>query len=295
MNLTNTIKKAHTRSELQRLLEQRQSLALDVVKSADQLKSSSDNEAIKFVADKYKSGVEWASYQYQNFLDFCKESSNWAVNHPAIMVGSSLIATGLIIATLPVSGPALAIVGGGAAVNVAAVGSVAIGTSLVGAGTAILMNANSGGNGGETQESNKKPADEKQASPSQEVQKTDANVPKTKSGQVGRYGELKHKSTNDGLDAHHIPNDQWMKAHGVKEKDGIAMLVDRDLHRIIHYGPNGIRSIDVELAPRTALLKSVRRIKNVLQEKGMYSQEWRGTLQEVIRKNVEKFPNLFEK
>ena len=118
-------------------------------------------------------------------------------------------------------------------------------------------------------------------------------------GRVDTYRELK-KTENRFSDtaAHHMPNDQYMKTHGVSRNDGIAMRVEHPApgsggrHREIH---KEMPKQDPSLAPRQALAQTVDRSRNVYQKDGVYTTEIRESLQTVIEQNKQKFPDLFTK
>jgi hypothetical protein len=118
-------------------------------------------------------------------------------------------------------------------------------------------------------------------------------------GKVGTYGELDKKigKPGDNLAGHHMPNNQYMKHKGVSKDDGISMMVEhptpgsggrhRDIHRkLVRQNPS--------VNPRDTLAQSVNRVRDVYKKDGLY-EEIRPNLLEVIKKNKETFPNLFDK
>ena len=55
------------------------------------------------------------------------------------------------------------------------------------------------------------------------------------------------------------------------------------------------RSPDLSETPREALARDIRDVRNIYQEDGLYNQEIRHSLQDVIQQNKQSFPNLFLK
>ncbi|CAO4845719.1 MAG: hypothetical protein CNLJKLNK_01332 [Holosporales bacterium] len=117
-------------------------------------------------------------------------------------------------------------------------------------------------------------------------------------GRVGTYGELgKLSKKGDNLSVHHIPNDQYMKTHGITKSEGISMTVEDPVpgaggrHREIH---KELQRQDPNLAPRDALAQAVSRVREVYQNDGVYTPEIRQSIQEVIAQNKKTFSHLFE-
>ena len=117
-------------------------------------------------------------------------------------------------------------------------------------------------------------------------------------GLVDTYGNLDRLSKKgDNLAAHHMPNDNYMRAHGVKRNEGIAMFVEHltpgvgGRHREIH---KELMRQDPSMSPRDALAQAVLRVREVYKKDGVYTSEIRQKIQDMIMKNKEKFPHLFE-
>jgi hypothetical protein len=118
-------------------------------------------------------------------------------------------------------------------------------------------------------------------------------------GKVGTFKDTKRlNEKGSNLAAHHIPNADYMQAKGVSRTDGISMNVEHPnpgvggRHREIH---KELQKIDPELAPRDALAKSIMRAREIYREDGVYTQELKESLLDVIKQNKETFPNLFKK
>jgi toxin YxiD len=102
----------------------------------------------------------------------------------------------------------------------------------------------------------------------------------------------------DNLTPHHMPADSYMKQHGVKRNDGVAMDVEQPSpgtggrhRRTRTYG----RGADLSEAPRDALARDIKDARKVYSEDSVYTSEIRQSLQEVIQKNKELHPELFNK
>jgi hypothetical protein len=117
-------------------------------------------------------------------------------------------------------------------------------------------------------------------------------------GKVGTYESLgKIKKRGSNLASHHIPNSNYMQSKGVSHNNGVSMMVEQPTpgsggrHREIH---KTMQKQDTSLEPRQALSNSIKRAKEVYKKDGLY-EEIRPNLLEVIKKNKETFPNLFDK
>jgi filamentous hemagglutinin len=62
-------------------------------------------------------------------------------------------------------------------------------------------------------------------------------------------------------------------------------------HREIH---KTLKNQNPKLEPRTALREGINKVREIYKKDGLY-KEIRPNLLEVIKKNKEKFPNLFDK
>ena len=110
-------------------------------------------------------------------------------------------------------------------------------------------------------------------------------------GRVGTYRELTKISKKDNLDAHHVPNDQYMRLYGVNKKDGISILIRDSFHREIH---KTLKKQDVEMLPRDALAQSVFKVREVYKKHDLYLPQIKDGLKEHIDKSKEAFPSMFK-
>jgi hypothetical protein len=118
-------------------------------------------------------------------------------------------------------------------------------------------------------------------------------------GTVGTYAELgKISKRGDNLARHHIPNDNYMASRGIPKSEGVSIMVESPTpgsggrHREIH---KEMPSQDITLNPRQALAESVKRAREVYKQDNLYSPEINSSLQDVIKQNKERFPNMFNK
>lgn len=117
-------------------------------------------------------------------------------------------------------------------------------------------------------------------------------------GNVATYSELVAAgSKGDNITPHHIPSANFMSQYGAAKSDGIALNMEQPFpglggrHReTFTYGTTA----DLAMAPRDALAAGIRDARQIYQRDGLYP-EIRPQLQEVVRQNLMKYPNLFGK
>ncbi|MBB5448436.1 MULTISPECIES: hypothetical protein [unclassified Paraburkholderia] len=104
-------------------------------------------------------------------------------------------------------------------------------------------------------------------------------------------------SKGDNITPHHIPSANFMSQYGAAKSDGIALNMEQPFpglggrHReTFTYGTTA----DLAMAPRDALAAGIRDARQIYQRDGLYP-EIRPQLQEVVRQNLMKYPNLFGK
>ena len=112
---------------------------------------------------------------------------------------------------------------------------------------------------------------------------------------VGEYGKIK-QSPEPGLQYHHIPSTKQIEKYGIKKDNGIAMGMQNDRHTLTRTYKNGNKPIlkNNETA-RQALGRDIKDAKTIYQDNGKYTPEVRKSLKEIIKKNKEKFPKLYNK
>lgn len=112
---------------------------------------------------------------------------------------------------------------------------------------------------------------------------------------VGEYGKLK-QSPEKGVDYHHMPSSKQMEKYGVKKDDGIAMGVEKDRHSLTRtYKGRNREHLNGNETPREALARDIKDARQIYQDNGHYNKNVRESLQEVVKKNKEKFPDLYKK
>lgn len=112
---------------------------------------------------------------------------------------------------------------------------------------------------------------------------------------TGAYGKVK-QSPEKGLQYHHMPSTKQIEKYGVKKDDGITMGMENDRHFLTRTYKNGNKPIlRGNEAPREALGRDVKDARQIYQDNGRYNKDVRKALQDTIKKNKEKFPNLYKK
>jgi Pretoxin HINT domain len=117
-------------------------------------------------------------------------------------------------------------------------------------------------------------------------------------GAVGTYDDLiAAGSKGDNLTPHHIPSAKHMEQHGVSRGDGISINMEQSSpgtggrHRqTFTYGTDA----DVNLSPRDALGRGVWDARRIYQGDGSYGPYIRSQLQELILRNKQAKPGLFD-
>jgi hypothetical protein len=112
---------------------------------------------------------------------------------------------------------------------------------------------------------------------------------------VGDYGKLK-QSPEKGVDYHHMPSSKQMEKYGVKKDDGIAIGVEKDRHSLTRtYKGRNKEHLGNNEKPRESLGRDVKDARQIYQDNNQYNKNVRESLQETIKKNKEKFPDLYKK
>jgi hypothetical protein len=128
-------------------------------------------------------------------------------------------------------------------------------------------------------------------------------------GKVGTYKELiKKGSRGDNLTPHHIPSDKYMKNHAGKSYSrgkGITMNMEQPhpgaggRHRMTKTYDNNMNNDEwgkyMNKSPRDALTQDIRDARKIYKEQGLYNEQIRSGLQEVIKQNKTQYPTLFKK
>lgn len=113
---------------------------------------------------------------------------------------------------------------------------------------------------------------------------------------VGEYGKMTKNYKEEGLDYHHMPSTKQMEKYGVKKNEAISMGVQHDRHTLTRTYKGGNKPIlKNKESPRDALARDVYDAKQIYQDNGKYNQNVRQSLQEVVKQNKGKFPNLYKK
>jgi len=126
----------------------------------------------------------------------------------------------------------------------------------------------------------------------------------TNEGKVGTYKQLVKQGTAfDNITPHHMPSAQKMKQAGIKRNDGVSMNMEQPhpgtggRHRETYtYGLSGEKSqAYLNLSFREALSHDILDARKIYIKDGLYTVEIREGLREVIKRNKELYPHLFDK
>ncbi len=123
-------------------------------------------------------------------------------------------------------------------------------------------------------------------------------------GKVGTYKQLVKQGTAfDNITPHHMPSAEKMKQAGIKRNDGVSMNMEqphpgtggRHLETNT-YGLSGEKSkAYLNLSFRDALAHDILDVRRIYIKDGLYTAEIREGLREVIKRNKELYPHLFDK
>jgi hypothetical protein len=129
---------------------------------------------------------------------------------------------------------------------------------------------------------------------------------------VGTYKELIDAGeVGDNITPHHMPSNEYMKKYMEKRKkdystdDGVCMNMEQPFpgvkgrHRQTKTYDNNMTNAEKEayykLSPREALEKDIDDVRKIYKEEGLYNKDVEKSLQEVIKQNESKHPDLFKK
>ena len=118
-------------------------------------------------------------------------------------------------------------------------------------------------------------------------------------GQTGLFRDLdKIGKKGDNLTPDHMPQSAYMKSHGVSHRDGVAMMIEHPVpgvggrYRMTRtYG----KQPDLSAAPRQELARDIADRRIIYRKQGEYTPDIHQGLKEVIQKNKDTYPNLFQK
>ncbi|HFJ9446159.1 MULTISPECIES: WXG100 family type VII secretion target [Bacillus cereus group] len=126
----------------------------------------------------------------------------------------------------------------------------------------------------------------------------------TNEGKVGTYKQLVKQGTAfDNITPHHMPSAEKMKQAGIKRNDGVSMNMEQPhpgtggRHRETYtYGLSGEKSkAYLNLSFRDALAHDILDARRIYIKDGLHTAEIREGLREVIKRNKELYPHLFDK
>ena len=123
-------------------------------------------------------------------------------------------------------------------------------------------------------------------------------------GKVAKFKDLiKKGKKGDDITPHHLPSDAYMKKHGIARKDGISINMEQPAlggrHRQTKtYGSNmtkAEREAYYKLSPRDAMAYDIKDVRKIYQKEGLYTDEIRKGIQDVIKQNKKIYPGIFGK
>ena len=121
-------------------------------------------------------------------------------------------------------------------------------------------------------------------------------------GKVAKFKELiKKGKKGDDVTPHHLPSDAYMKKHGIARKDGVSINMEQPptggRHRQTKtYGSNmtkAEREAYYKLSPRDAMAHDIKDIRRIYQKEGLYNDEIRKGIQDVVKQNKDLYQNIF--
>lgn len=135
-----------------------------------------------------------------------------------------------------------------------------------------------------------KPKSEK-ASP-----KIDKEHKKREIGQARRYEQLtKPSGFNDNMEAHHMPSQKWLRAHGQNKDDGFSAMMTKEQHKKTRtFGIRGSKE-SVNRDYRSEMGRDVKEYIRILKSDGSWTPEVRRSLMQGLDNFKKEFPDLFKK
>ena len=116
-------------------------------------------------------------------------------------------------------------------------------------------------------------------------------------GVVGKHKLIKKEpfsKKGDQLESHHIPNKSFTKQFGIHTDEGPAVLTEKARYDQIHK-LEGMKYLDNNLNPRSALAKSILGAREVYIKQNVYAPKIKQGLQEVSKLNQELYPHVYGK
>ena len=135
-----------------------------------------------------------------------------------------------------------------------------------------------------------KPKSEK-ASP-----KIDKEHKKREIGQAGRYEQLtKPSGFNDNMEAHHMPSQKWLRAHGQNKDDGFSAMMTKEQHKKTRTFRHKAKLLSVDTTYRSELATDLTDYRRILKSEGCWTPEVRRSLMQGLDNFKKEFPDLFKK
>ena len=121
-----------------------------------------------------------------------------------------------------------------------------------------------------------------------------------KIGQAGKYEDLTYKirpkgGFNDGMQAHHMPSQRYLKAHEMNKDDGFSAIMTAEQHKQTRtFGIKGAKE-DTSALYRSEIGRDLKEYINILKTDGSWTPEVRKSLMQGLGDFRKEFPELFKK
>jgi hypothetical protein len=118
-------------------------------------------------------------------------------------------------------------------------------------------------------------------------------------GSTGSYKDLTDGTGTggfqDGKEAHHIPSRKFIEKHGVKDNDGLAVIMTKEQHAETRTYRGKSQKIDLNNSFRNETALDIKDYIEILKKDNLYTPEVRQSLMQGLDDFKAKFPQLLEK
>jgi hypothetical protein len=117
-----------------------------------------------------------------------------------------------------------------------------------------------------------------------------------KIGDTGSYESIaKPGPFKDGMDAHHMPSQKYLKDHDMDTDQGFSALMDRPQHRQTRTYAGKAIKLDTSGSYRSEIGKDLADYVKILKENGSWTPQIRQSLMKGLDNFKKEFPDLFRK
>jgi hypothetical protein len=115
-------------------------------------------------------------------------------------------------------------------------------------------------------------------------------------GDASKYGKLTRPGGfHDGLEAHHMPSERYLKANAMDPKEGFSAMMTKPLHAQTRTYKGKAVKLDTSAPYREEIGKDLADYMRILKEDGSWTPEVRRSLQQGLDNFKKEFPELFKK